>query len=200
MARTIASSAELAEMNTNLSSHFFYLSVSLPLSLSLTMAAVRITREAALVATGCSNLSDYLADRHFDSADALVAAARAIWWGGDGIDALTDSPVSVGVSDWLAAFASHPRIGNKEDLKKASEREEREESGGGGGGGDSSVKPLSHAAAAATEQAGAASASQQTREELSAWNALYERRFGHIYIVCASGRSGEEMLAGLKRR
>lgn len=117
--------------------------------------------------------------------------------------------VIVGVPDWLEAFASHPRIGNKGDLEKASERE-REASQAGGGGNSASERPmqststsstsLSHAAAAAAEQAGAASSSQQTLAELARWNSLYERRFGHIFIVCASGRSGEEMLADLKRR
>ena len=62
------------------------------------------------------------------------------------------------------------------------------------------MQHLSHAAAAAAEQAGAASAGRRTLEELARWNLLYERRFGHIFIVCASGKSGEEMLANLKRR
>ena len=36
--------------------------------------------------------------------------------------------------------------------------------------------------------------------ELAANNVLYERRFGFTYIVCATGKSAEEMLAILKRR
>jgi 2-oxo-4-hydroxy-4-carboxy--5-ureidoimidazoline (OHCU) decarboxylase len=36
--------------------------------------------------------------------------------------------------------------------------------------------------------------------ELAAGNALYEERYGFTYIVCATGRSAEEMLAILKRR
>lgn len=31
-------------------------------------------------------------------------------------------------------------------------------------------------------------------------NAAYERRFGHVYLVCASGRGGGELLADLQRR
>ena len=31
-------------------------------------------------------------------------------------------------------------------------------------------------------------------------NRSYEERFGHIYIVCASGRGADEMLADLMRR
>jgi 2-oxo-4-hydroxy-4-carboxy--5-ureidoimidazoline (OHCU) decarboxylase len=36
--------------------------------------------------------------------------------------------------------------------------------------------------------------------ELAAGNALYEQRFGFTYIVCATGKSAEEMLAILNRR
>jgi 2-oxo-4-hydroxy-4-carboxy--5-ureidoimidazoline (OHCU) decarboxylase len=36
--------------------------------------------------------------------------------------------------------------------------------------------------------------------ELAAGNAEYERRFGFTYIVCATGRSAEEMLGILTRR
>jgi hypothetical protein len=176
----------------------------------------RVPRDAALAATGCAKLADFLSERQFESADALVAAARAKWWGGGGGDdgdGAKDGeriiPVVV-VTDWLQAFDSHPRIGNKDDLKKASERERGASEARISGNSDSkgpmkmpsssSPSSISHAAAAAEEQAGAASASQQTRDELSRWNSLYERRFGHIYIVCASGRSGEEMLADLRRR
>ena len=175
--------------------------------------AVRVSREDTLAATGCSRLADYLAGRQFDSVPALVAAARAAWWGGvDGGNSTHQQPSDeissvVSVPDWREAFASHPRIGNKGDLKKASERE-KEASGAGAGGNPASERPmqevpmssLSHAEAAAQEQAGAASSSRQTLDELARWNALYERRFGHIFIVCASGRSGDEMLADLKRR
>ena len=175
---------------------------------------VCVSREQALAATGCARLADFLGGRHFGSVDDVVAAARAAWWGdgrGAGRRDSTHHPsadeiasVVVGVPDWLEAFASHPRIGNKGDLAKASERE-REASQAGGGGNSASERPmqsssLSHAAAAAAEQAGAASSSQRTLAELARWNSLYERRFGHIYIVCASGRSGDEMLADLKSR
>ena len=36
--------------------------------------------------------------------------------------------------------------------------------------------------------------------ELADGNALYEQRFGFTYIVCATGKSADEMLAILKRR
>jgi allantoicase len=74
-------------------------------------------------------------------------------------------------ADWLEAFAAHPRIG---------------ESGGG--------------AWSKGEQAGAAGAAEATRRALAEGNQAYEQRFGHIYIVCATGRSADEMLALLGAR
>jgi len=37
-------------------------------------------------------------------------------------------------------------------------------------------------------------------DEFAAANAAYEERFGHVFLVCASGRSGEELLANLRSR
>jgi 2-oxo-4-hydroxy-4-carboxy-5-ureidoimidazoline decarboxylase len=37
-------------------------------------------------------------------------------------------------------------------------------------------------------------------DALAAGNRAYEERFGHVYLVCASGRSGEELLATLQKR
>jgi 2-oxo-4-hydroxy-4-carboxy-5-ureidoimidazoline decarboxylase len=50
------------------------------------------------------------------------------------------------------------------------------------------------------EQAGVRGASETTLEVLAQLNREYEARFGFIYIVCASGKSAEEMLALLRRR
>ena len=38
------------------------------------------------------------------------------------------------------------------------------------------------------------------REALAAGNREYERRFGHIYLVCATGKSADELLATLETR
>ena len=67
---------------------------------------------------------------------------------------------------WREAFASHPRIGAKET------------------GGWS-----------AEEQSRAAAAAAETLMALEKINRQYEDRFDHTYIVCATGRSAEEMLA-----
>jgi allantoicase len=50
------------------------------------------------------------------------------------------------------------------------------------------------------EQAGVRSASDTTLDELSRLNRAYESRFGYIYIVCATGKTADEMLALLRQR
>jgi 2-oxo-4-hydroxy-4-carboxy-5-ureidoimidazoline decarboxylase len=84
--------------------------------------------------------------------------------------------------DWMEAFACHPKIGQGISERKAS--------------------PAGAQAAAwsAQEQSGAAQAAERVREELARGNAQYEERFGFTYIVCATGKSAEEMLAILNRR
>jgi OHCU decarboxylase len=79
-------------------------------------------------------------------------------------------------ADWLEAFAAHPRIG--------------ERATGGG----------AHAGWSAEEQSAAQRAEQAVRDEIARGNAEYEERFGHVFLICASGRSGEEILAELRRR
>jgi 2-oxo-4-hydroxy-4-carboxy--5-ureidoimidazoline (OHCU) decarboxylase len=37
-------------------------------------------------------------------------------------------------------------------------------------------------------------------QELAEMNQRYEAKFGHIFIICASGKSAQEMLAALKDR
>lgn len=82
-------------------------------------------------------------------------------------------------SDWLEAFGHHPKIGERKAAEDVSEDARRwsEE-----------------------EQASVRSAAEETMSELTAANREYERKFGFIFIVCATGRSTEEMLALLKDR
>jgi 2-oxo-4-hydroxy-4-carboxy-5-ureidoimidazoline decarboxylase len=76
--------------------------------------------------------------------------------------------------DWREAFARHPRIGEAESSPPDDERERTW---------------------AAGEQASVATAQDAVRNALVAANREYERRFGYIYVVCATGRSADEMLA-----
>jgi 2-oxo-4-hydroxy-4-carboxy-5-ureidoimidazoline decarboxylase len=82
-------------------------------------------------------------------------------------------------ADMLEAFAAHPKIGDLETLKR---------------------KFASTAALAAGEQAGVVGASEATLTALAEGNRVYETRFGYIFIVCARGKSAEEMLALLTER
>jgi 2-oxo-4-hydroxy-4-carboxy-5-ureidoimidazoline decarboxylase len=78
--------------------------------------------------------------------------------------------------DWpdvAEALAAHPRIG---DRPKGADREARW---------------------SRTEQSGVADAD---RDAFAEGNAAYEERFGHVFLICASGRSAGEMLAELRER
>jgi 2-oxo-4-hydroxy-4-carboxy-5-ureidoimidazoline decarboxylase len=52
----------------------------------------------------------------------------------------------------------------------------------------------------AAEQSGAAAATDEVRQGLADGNLAYEQRFGHIFLICASGLSGQEMLTRLRAR
>src|SRR4051812_11216942 len=81
--------------------------------------------------------------------------------------------------DWLEAFRAHPKIGEAKAKAAVTEEERRWSEG---------------------EQARAQEASEETREALAEANRVYEERFGFIFIICASGRTAEEILAALRER
>ncbi len=114
------------------------------------------TRWASLVA----------ARRPFKEASELMLTADAAWW-------------SLGPEDWLEAFRSHPKIGEKKADARTSEQARAWSEG---------------------EQSGARTAASDTLAELAEANRAYEERFGHIFIICATGRIAEEMLAALRQR
>jgi 2-oxo-4-hydroxy-4-carboxy-5-ureidoimidazoline decarboxylase len=83
------------------------------------------------------------------------------------------------VEAWREAFDSHPRIGEQ--------------------------KPQGHATneslkSSATEQAVALSADEVAKLALKEANRRYEERFGRIFIICASGKSANEILMALETR
>lgn len=51
--------------------------------------------------------------------------------------------------------------------------------------------------ASAAEQSGVG---EESRAALAAGNAAYEERFGHVFLICATGVSGDQLLAALRRR
>ena len=75
-------------------------------------------------------------------------------------------------ADLEQALAGHPRIGERHDADERSRR----------------------------EQAGVLGADPATIQALAEGNEEYERRFGHIYLVCATGRNAADLLALLRER
>ncbi|WP_156722324.1 2-oxo-4-hydroxy-4-carboxy-5-ureidoimidazoline decarboxylase [Streptomyces apocyni] len=50
------------------------------------------------------------------------------------------------------------------------------------------------------EQRGMAGASEELKRELLELNLAYQDKFGHVFLICATGATGEQMLAALKAR
>lgn len=81
---------------------------------------------------------------------------------------------------WLDAFAHHPRIGEDPDRLRRRFATTARWAGG--------------------EQAGVQSASDETLAALLTGNEEYEARFGHVFLICATGLSADQMLGALRRR
>ncbi|MBL8746356.1 MAG: decarboxylase, partial [Phycisphaerae bacterium] len=50
------------------------------------------------------------------------------------------------------------------------------------------------------EQAGMDRATAQTARAIAEGNRRYEERFGHVFLICATGKTGDEMLHALNER
>jgi 2-oxo-4-hydroxy-4-carboxy-5-ureidoimidazoline decarboxylase len=81
-------------------------------------------------------------------------------------------------ADWLDAFQSHPRIGETRGPIESSARSQHW-----------SAQEQSYA----TE-------SDSLKQALADGNREYEQRFRRIFIICATGKSADEILANLKHR
>jgi 2-oxo-4-hydroxy-4-carboxy-5-ureidoimidazoline decarboxylase len=82
-------------------------------------------------------------------------------------------------TDWLEAFSHHPKIGDIDSLR---------------------TKFASTSAWAGQEQSGTSVAQEETLQQLAEGNETYEQKFGFIFIICATGKSAEEMLKALRER
>ena len=82
-------------------------------------------------------------------------------------------------ADWREAFAHHPKIGDRDAL--------------------AARFPATHELSA-REQAGIAGATAAVLDALAEGNRRYEEKFGYVFIVCATGKSANEMLALLEAR
>jgi 2-oxo-4-hydroxy-4-carboxy-5-ureidoimidazoline decarboxylase len=80
--------------------------------------------------------------------------------------------------DWLEAFATHPRIGERQ----------------------AAAEQAKSTAWSQQEQSSVDGAESDVLAELAVGNARYEQKFGFTYIVCATGKTADEMLWILKQR
>ena len=86
---------------------------------------------------------------------------------------------SLDEADWLEAFSHHPKIGDRSSLEKRF--------------------PSTHDLSS-KEQSGVGLAREDVLNALAEENERYLARFGFIFIVCATGKSAEEMLKMLRDR
>ncbi|MBA2661718.1 MAG: 2-oxo-4-hydroxy-4-carboxy-5-ureidoimidazoline decarboxylase [Bradymonadaceae bacterium] len=86
---------------------------------------------------------------------------------------------SLSPEDWREAFTHHPKIGDIDDLR---------------------AKFSSTSAWAEGEQSSVNEANEAVLQRLAQGNAVYEVKFGFIFIVCATGKSAAEMADLLESR
>ena len=82
-------------------------------------------------------------------------------------------------SDWMEAFRAHPRIGESDEP---------------------TTSPGQSALWSRTEQQMVRAADEEVKLALAEGNRVYEKHFNRIFIVCATGKSGPEILEMLRRR
>ncbi|MFE7562480.1 2-oxo-4-hydroxy-4-carboxy-5-ureidoimidazoline decarboxylase [Kitasatospora sp. NPDC057500] len=88
------------------------------------------------------------------------------------LDANAEAMAALSTADLRDALAAHPRIG----------------------------APAAGGSASQQEQAGVREADPALLDELRRANASYESRFGHVFLICATGRSAATLLAALRER
>ncbi|MFE4453598.1 2-oxo-4-hydroxy-4-carboxy-5-ureidoimidazoline decarboxylase [Streptomyces sp. NPDC056796] len=99
--------------------------------------------------------------------------ARRPYAGTEALFSASDAALAELTAEDLAeAMAGHPPIGRPEPGDPASAREQR----------------------------GMAGASEELRAEMLELNLAYQERFGHVFLICATGATGEQMRDALKAR
>ena len=104
--------------------------------------------------------------RPYPDPETLIERANEIWW-------------SLTPDDWLEAFRSHPKIGEKKAADHVSAQSQKW---------------------SGQEQSGVSNAPAETIDSLAELNRAYEQKFGFIFIICATGKTSEGMLAALRER
>ncbi len=137
------------------------------------------------------NLTDLNTLDHDPAAEIFLGCCGTPWWAqqmaharpytsaeqmhdtADGIlDAMDDG-------HWLQAFAAHPRLGDRDSLR---------------------MKFAGNEQWSADEQAGVNEVDDATLDDLAERNDAYEKKFGHTFILCASGLTAGDMLDALRKR
>ena len=134
-------------------------------------APERTALEAMLACCGATRWATFMIGaRPVSTPGSLYVTADTIW-------SQMQEP------DWLEAFACHPRIGARKPAEHASTQSASQ-----------------FADWSKQEQSSTQTATEQILVRLAALNAQYEEQFGFTYIICATGKSANEMLAILERR
>jgi allantoicase len=95
------------------------------------------------------------------------------------LDSAEEAFASLGRKDWLTMFRSHPAIGSAKSKAKQT----------------TTAREWS-----AAEQSLAQKGSTETLAVLGAANQAYAATFGHVFLICATGKSSEQILASLQER
>jgi allantoicase len=98
---------------------------------------------------------------------------------GDVLDTADQTWAALGSADWLEAFRHHPAIGAKRENKEQSATARQWSKG---------------------EQSVAQQATPQLLKALATANQEYSKKFGHVFLICATGKSSEEILDSLQQR
>ncbi|MFJ7908725.1 2-oxo-4-hydroxy-4-carboxy-5-ureidoimidazoline decarboxylase [Kitasatospora sp. NPDC096204] len=126
-----------------------------------------------LAATDAAELEGILLEVCSSPRWAATVAADKPWSDREALLAANAAAVaSLTAEDLLDAMAGHARIG----------------------------KPLAGDATSEREQAGIRGVDRAVLDELEEANAAYEAKFGHVFLICATGRSAVDLLAALRER
>lgn len=111
---------------------------------------------------------------------AAMTAARPFASAADLFAAAERAADALTAADWHEAFRAHPRIGDREVLARRL-----------ADGKDAWTRQ---------EQAGMTGAPDELLDEIDRLNTEYEKRFGHIFLICATGLTGEDLRDALRLR
>ncbi|WP_033212228.1 2-oxo-4-hydroxy-4-carboxy-5-ureidoimidazoline decarboxylase [Kitasatospora phosalacinea] len=128
---------------------------------------------SALAAADAAELRELLLEVCSSPAWAAAVAASRPWHEPEELHAANAKAMAeLSAADLRDAMAGHARIGTPKPGDAVSER----------------------------EQAGIRGVDPSVLDELRAANAAYEAKFGHVFLICATGRTAAGMLAALRER